>query len=232
MIPYLRKSRVLEFINQHEVAYIEDLAQKFSVSASTVRRDLIELEKEGYISMLRGGAVKLAKGEYDAPVVRKKLINPEVKELIAQKAAQLVDDGDTIYIDSGTTPGAMFKYLRDKNLTIVTSGLPDVEEIQKGKYTVLFLGGDLLPELESVVGTLTEKLLSDMYFEKAFIGTNAFSEEHGVFTFDVREARKKQLVKEHSDKVFLLADKSKAGKKAFSKVFELNECVLITEDSP
>lgn len=231
MIPYLRKSNILEYINRHEVVYMEDLAKEFSVSVSTVRRDLGELEQEGYISMLRGGAVKVAKTEYDAPVVRKKLLNREVKETIAKKAAALVDDGDTIYIDSGTTTSAMFKYLRNKTATIVTSGLPDTEEIQKGKYNVLFLGGDLLPELESVVGTLTEKLLSDMYFEKAFIGTNAYSDEFGVFTFDVREARKKQLVKEHSDTVYLLADTSKAGKKAFSKVFELGECILINEQN-
>jgi len=229
MIPYLRKTNILEYINEHEVAYIEEMSKEFNVSISTVRRDLNELEAEGRISLLRGGAVKVAREEYDAPVIRKKLINREVKDIIAQKAAELVDDGDTVYIDSGTTPGAMFKYLRNKSITIVTSGLPDVEEIQKGKCNVIFLGGELIPELESMVGTLTEKLLAGMYFEKAFIGANAYSEEHGVFTFDVREARKKEIVKDHSQKVYLLADTSKAGKTAFSKVFDMSECILIDE---
>lgn len=231
MIPYMRKAKLLEYINNREVAYVDEMVKEFDVSASTVRRDLNELEEEGRIALLRGGAARVAKEAYDEPVVKKKLFNREVKDIIAKKAAALVNDGDTIYIDSGTTVGAMYKYLRKKKVTIVTSGMPDMQEIKQGKYEVIFLGGALIPELESVVGTLTEKLISGMFFEKAFLGANAYSEEHGVFTFDLREARKKELVKEHAKEAYLLADTTKADKVAFSKAFDLSECILIDENS-
>jgi len=229
MIPYLRKSQLLDYINERGVAYISELSEKFQVSLSTVRRDLSELELEGKVSLLRGGAARLTNEVHDESVSRKRLINKDFKETIAKKAAALVSVGDTIYIDSGTTTGAMFKYLRSKKVTIVTSALPDIDEVRKGKYNVIFLGGELLPELESVVGTLTEKLLSGIYFEKAFIGASAYCELQGVFTFDVREARKKELVKEHSKEVYLLADTTKANKIAFCKAFDLSECTLIDE---
>ena len=231
MIPYLRKAKFLEYINEREVVYIKELSEKFEVSLSTVRRDLNELELEGSVSLLRGGAAKLSKEVHDESVTRKRLINKDIKDAIARKAAALVSEGDTIYVDSGTTTGAMLKYLRNKKVTIVTSALPDLDEVRKGKYNIIFLGGELLPELESVVGTLTEKLLSGIYFEKAFIGASAYCETQGVFTFDVREARKKELVKEHSQEVYLLADTTKANKIAFCKAFEFSESTLIDENT-
>ncbi len=229
MIPYVRKQMILDYLKTHEVALQKEIADYCSSSVSTIRRDLLALTKEGQVVMLNGGAVKaLAPQDFDQPVERKRLEHIEAKEIIAQKASALVANGDVIYIDSGTTPIMMLKYLKARNLTIVTSSVVFPREQTSPDWKVIFLGGELLANLESVVGTLTEKQLLSMYFDKAFVGANGYTKD-GVFTYDIREARKKEIVKEQSKVTYLLADTSKDNKRCFARAFSLNECILITE---
>ena len=86
-----------------------------------MRRDVAALEQEGSVIVMRGGAVKYKGEDFDEPVVKKKLIHSEEKEIIARKAAALVEDGDCVYVDSGTTTVGMLKYLQGKRITIVSS---------------------------------------------------------------------------------------------------------------
>jgi DeoR family fructose operon transcriptional repressor len=231
MVPDLRKKEILNHIAQKDVAYMKDLADELGISLSTIRRDLQDLQNEGEIVIMRGGAARVIHRDFDEPVIRKKLINSEAKEIIAKKAADLVEDGDCIYVDSGTTTVAMLKYLSGKNITIVSSSTQLMEYMPiKGSKCIL-LGGEVRDDLESVFGSLTEKMISNMHFDKAFIGANGYIEDGGIYTYDPREARKKEIVKDYSKVTYALMDTSKKNKYAFSKVFDLNECVLITEQN-
>lgn len=208
---------------------MQEIAGELGISLSTVRRDLKALELEGEIIILRGGAVKIKKGDFDEPVARKKLINSEAKEKIAQKAAALVEPGDFIYIDSGTTTVSMLKYLGDKDITIVSSSTQLIDYLPIKGATCILLGGEVRDDLESVYGVLTEKMITEMYFDKAFIGANGYFEDGGIYTYDPREARKKEIVKSFSKTTYALMDSSKKNKHAFIKVFDTSECILITE---
>lgn len=229
MIPDVRKKKILEYMAEKDVVYISDLAEELEFSLSTIRRDLKSLEQDGDVVLLRGGAARVRSQGYDEPVVKKKLINSEAKEIIARKAAELIEDGDCIYVDSGTTTAALLKYLSGKNITIVSSStqLMDYMPIKGAKC--ILLGGEVRDDLESVYGALTEKMIASMYFDKAFIGANGYMEDGGVYTYDHREARKKEIVKEYAKETYLLMDTTKKNKYAFAKVFDLDECTLITE---
>lgn len=96
MVPDLRRQQLLKEIEKNDVTYMKNLSEELDISLSTIRRDLKELENQGEIIIMRGGAVRMKNGDYDEPVVRKKLINSEAKETIARKAAALVKDGDFI----------------------------------------------------------------------------------------------------------------------------------------
>ena len=230
MVPDLRKKELLKHIAEKDVAYMKDLQVELGISLSTIRRDLQALSDDGEIIIMRGGAVKVKHGDFDEPVVRKKLIHSEAKEIIAKKAAALVQDGDCIYVDSGTTTVAMLKYLSGKNITIVCSSTQLMENMPIKGANCILLGGEVRDDLESVLGSLTEKMIMGMHFDKSFIGANGYIQDGGVYTYDIREARKKEIVKEYSKTTYVLADTSKKNKFAFSKVFELSECVLITEE--
>ena len=145
-------------------------------------------------------------------------------------AAALVEDGDCVYVDSGTTTVGMLKYLQGKRITIVSSSTELLDNLPIKNAKCILLGGEVRDDLESVLGALTEKMISDMYFDKAFIGANGYIPDGGIYTYDDREARKKVIVKDHSKVVYVLMDTSKKNKYAFSKVFELGEAILITEE--
>jgi len=230
MVPDLRRESIVNYISKRDVAYMNDLTAELGISLSTIRRDLQVLQKEGEVIIMRGGAVRVKQGDFDEPVVKKKLLNSEAKETIAQKAAELVKDGEYIYIDSGTTTVAMLKYLHGKNITIVSSSTQLIENMPIKGAKCILLGGEVRDDLESVFGAVTEKMISTMYFDKAFIGGNGYVEDGGVYTYDMNEARKKEVVKDHSRVAYVLMDTSKKNKYAFSKVFDLSECILITEE--
>ncbi|MGF7018466.1 DeoR family fructose operon transcriptional repressor [Lachnospiraceae bacterium PF1-21] len=230
MVPDLRRENIVSYISQRDVTYMKDLAEELGISLSTIRRDLLTLQNEGEVIIMRGGAVRIKQGDYDEPVVRKKLLNSEAKETIAKKAAALVEDGDCIYIDSGTTTVAMLKYLDGKNLTIVSSSTELIENMPIKGAKCILLGGEVRDDLESVFGAITEKIISTMYFDKAFVGGNGYIEDGGVYTYDANEARKKEMVKEYSHVTYALMDTSKKNKHAFSKAFDLSDVILITEE--
>ncbi|WP_343208779.1 DeoR/GlpR family DNA-binding transcription regulator [Anaerolentibacter hominis] len=230
MIPYVRREQILSLIDNREVVYMEELAEKLNVSVSTVRRDLLLMAEEGQVVVLRGGAVRRLTENQDMPVIHKKKIQVDAKRRIAEKAASLVKDGEVIYLDSGTTTVEMFNYLQDKKVMVVTSAVPDCKKMaQYEQMKVIFLGGELIAGLESVVGSITEKLITSMYFDKAFLGCSGYGREIGICTYDTREARKKELVNKQAKEVFILADTSKENKKCFCKVFEWEDCKIINE---
>ena len=168
MVPELRKEEILKSIKKRDISYIKDLAAELNISLSTVRRDVAALEQEGSVIVMRGGAVKYKAEDFDEPVVKKKLIHSEEKEIIARKAAALVEDGDCVYVDSGTTTVGMLKYLQGKRITIVSSSTELLDNLPVKNAKCILLGGEVRDDLESVLGALTEKMISDMYFDKAF----------------------------------------------------------------
>ena len=238
MVPELRQEAILESVRSRDISYIKDLAEELNISLSTIRRDIAALEEAGTVISMRGGAVKPVIAEEpapatvteEAPVVKKRLIRSAEKDLIAKKAAALVSDGDVIYIDSGTTCSCMFQYLSTKDIIIVTSNYEVLDFMPMQKAKVIMLGGEISNDLHSINGPLTEKSIADMHFNKAFIGANGYIPDGGVFTHTEREARKKVLVKEHSDKNYLLMDTSKKNQYAFQKLFNVRDVELITEE--
>jgi DeoR family fructose operon transcriptional repressor len=238
MVPELRQEAILASVRSRDISYIKDLAEELNIPLSTIRRDIAALEEAGTVISMRGGAVKPVIAEEpapaavteEAPVVKKRLIRSAEKDLIAKKAAALVSDGDVIYIDSGTTCSCMFQYLTTKDIIIVTSNYEVLDFMPMQKAKVIMLGGEISNDLHSINGPLTEKSIADMHFNKAFIGANGYIPDGGVFTHTEREARKKVLVKEHSDKNYLLMDTSKKNQYAFQKLFNVRDVELITEE--
>lgn len=231
MIPYVRRKRILELLSQNEIMTIEALQKHLEPSSfSTIRRDLLLMQAENHVQMLRGGSVKLASAdEVDLPAAEKVRINTDSKERIARCAANLVQNGETIYIDSGTTAALMMHHLREKEITIVTSSTYILSDFMHCRGSLILLGGELNKSLASVSGPTTDRQLGEMFFDRAFIGVSGFSLHGGVSTYDMREASKKQIARANAQLTYVLADSSKAGKNTMCKAFSLADCILITD---
>ncbi|MEH7442681.1 DeoR/GlpR family DNA-binding transcription regulator [Bacillus sp. JJ1122] len=230
MIPYVRREKIMDELENKQIMYIEDFLKIFDgVSESTIRRDLKTLEDENYIVLLRGGAVKLKLDAYEIPVGTKKLLYKEDKEKIAKYAASLIEDEEVIYIDSGTTCSAMVKYIKAKGIRVVTSNIQVLNEINgNGIESCIIVGGEVNKSLDSISGPLTDAALKSMNFDRSFLGTSGFGLEVGINTPDFREASKKTIANTNSRQCYVLADSSKFNKSTLCKAFELKDCTLIT----
>lgn len=228
MIPFERRRLITELLVSSDVAYIAELAAATGASDSTVRRDIDELVREGEVVALRGGAVRLSRRPSELPTAVKALKNKTEKTAIAAAAARHVDDGDTIYVDAGTTALQMVPYLAGLHLQIVTSNTQLLTLVPDPGIRVTVLAGDYLAETGSIVGSLTEDLLRRMFFDKAFIGASAVSARSGVSTLDVREAMKKQIVHANSDESFVLVDHTKLGNSSVHQAITLSETTIVT----
>lgn len=230
MIPYERRQKILSIIESKELVKIEELQKIFSdISSSTLRRDLKELENNRKIESLSGGAVKAISTKGEIPISTRNNLNSKEKEKIAQLAANLINDGDTIYLDSGSTCSILFQKILWKNITIYTSNT-DVFSVRDNIIAkVIILGGKYNPMNSSVYGSLTESILKDLYFNKSFLGANGIDEKLGVTTPTIEEANKKRLVKEHSDQVYLVCDSSKFHNLSNVKAFDLEDVIIISD---
>jgi DeoR family fructose operon transcriptional repressor len=230
MIPYERKKRILDKLAQQEVVNLEEFGAILGdISVSTIRRDLRLLEAEGDIVILRGGAARLKSGSYDSPVSSRQIFQVREKEIIAKKAADLVKNGEIIYIDSGSTTLRMIKHLRGKDITVVTTNAIVISEITDVDFKCIVVGGELLPDTGSLVGPIADNTLRDMFFDKSFIGATGFDLEAGINTPNENERNKKRIIKNNSSETFVLVDSSKEGIKTLCRIFNWDECTIITD---
>jgi DeoR family transcriptional regulator, fructose operon transcriptional repressor len=230
MIPYERRNKILNLLSKKGIINLEEFCTALNtVSESTIRRDLRILEKEGMVENLRGGATKLLNSSFDTPIYSRKILHVDEKEKIAKTAAALVQNGDMIYLDVGTTVIRMVKYLKHKKISIVTTDASIIQELGDTDLTCILVGGEIIPNTASLVGPMTDTLLKELFFDKAFLGTYGFDLKAGFSSPDIRESTKKKIVKENSNQVYILADSSKEGKRSLAKSFDLGECTLITD---
>ncbi len=158
----------------------------------------------------------------------KALINKDAKRTIAAEAAKLVQDGDVIYVDSGTTTLQLLPYLKSVRVKIVTSNTSVLGMPEATLGRIILLGGDYLPDL-GLIRPMMERELADLYFDKASSWSQRVQPESGISTFDMREATKKRLAHERSRESYVLLDQTKFGKSAFCKALELDQSTIITD---
>ncbi|MCP1308785.1 DeoR/GlpR family DNA-binding transcription regulator [Paenibacillus tyrfis] len=220
-----RQQKIADYVQTRERASVQELAQQFQVSESTVRRDLKILEESSQLRRTHGGAVALVNDNSEPPFMEKEDSYRVQKEAIAKAAAAMIQEGDTIVLDSGTTTYYLAKELKAfKQLTVVTNSVMAAQELLTHPGVDLVLtGGSLRHETLAMVGPLTEKALKAVYVDKAFLATNGLDPVIGLTTPNILEASAKQSILRSAKQVILLADHSKFGKVSFAKVAELPE---------
>ncbi|WP_282199777.1 DeoR/GlpR family DNA-binding transcription regulator [Collibacillus ludicampi] len=226
-----RKMMILKYIQQHSRASVQELSRVLNVSESTVRRDLKELEDEKMLHRTHGGAVSLQGVNFEPTFMEKGVKYQREKVAIAKKAAELIDDGDTILLDSGTTTFHLLSELhRFSELTIVTNCPLFVEYIQdRPTIELIVVGGIYRRGTAALVGPITEQLIRSVKVDKAFIGMNGIDLHDGLTTPNIMEASTKRQMIKSAKQVILLTDHSKVGKVSFAKVAEISDidiCVI------
>ncbi len=231
-----RIEEIADVLNKRGKLTLEQLSEYFpTVSQMTLRRDLFQLEEEGRIIRIRGGAmsVKEVQKTSGEPYTKKTTIHTDEKIEIAQKAAALVDEGSSIFVDGGTTALYFAKELPDIHCNVFTNGIAVAQELaQKKNVVVNLLGGLLMKDNLSTASSLSSIYFQDTNFELAIISATAFTPENGFSCNAQAEADLLKLVRKKAKFLYMMLDSSKIGKimpYTFARPQDIN--VLITDES-
>ena len=219
-----------------EDGYIQaaDLAAVLHVSTATIRRDLVQLQQEGFCTRTRGGAVRSSQGTtLELPYVLKKQQNMAEKEAIAREAVKLIEDGDTLILDSGSTTYALACLMTEKQrLTIVTNDLQIAVLLANNPAVHLVCtGGIARPQVFTLQGTEVADFIKTLRVDKTFLGADAIHEDGSIGNVNIEEVAIKQAMIRSASSVILLADSSKFTVKGFAEVGTLKEVDFLITDS-
>jgi DeoR family fructose operon transcriptional repressor len=226
-----RHKLIIDKLKEKGIVKINDLIELTNTSESTLRRDLTFLESLNALKRVHGGAT-LLKGRFNEPSYNDKLVqNIEEKISIAKYAASLINDGDSIYLDAGTTTLEMINYIDKKNIAVVTNGLKHIDALVERGIEAYILGGRIRLKTKAIIGIDALRSLEKFRFDRAFMGINGVHLEYGYTTPDSEEAALKESAIRLSKEPYILADESKFGEVAFIKVCDLSKAAIITNTS-
>lgn len=229
MLTEERHRLILEILKEKGIVKINELVEMTDTSESTIRRDLTYLENANALKRVHGGAT-LIKGRFIEPSYSEKQVhNIHEKSIIAKYAADLIENGDCIYLDAGTTTFEMIRNIDKKDIVVVTNGLKHIDALVEKKVSAYILGGRVKGKTKAVIGADSLKSLQKFRFDKCFIGINGIHPDYGFTTPDSEEAVLKENAMDISREAFILADESKFGEVAFVKVADLNRATIITD---
>lgn len=227
-----RHHRIIEIVNAKGYESVSNLCKDLKVSAVTIRKDLKLLEKNNKLYRTHGGASNTNPFTIDRPVNEKEGLQAEEKKSIAKKAAQYIESNDSIIIASGTTMLALAREIvSTQKVTVITSALQVAGELIKHPgVDILQLGGLIRKSSSSVVGSYAEDILKDFYCTKLFLGVDGIDFEFGITTSNSMEAQLNKKMMSVAQKVIVLSDHTKFGKRGFSRICGLDEIDEIITD--
>lgn len=234
MIANIRRNKICDLLKKHQAVNTTDLAEKLGVSVETIRKDLLALENEAKLVRVHGGAmIKAANKPYMKLSKRMESMQNEKAE-VAALAAKLVNNGDVIAIDSGSTAVELIGALMDRleDLTIVTHSADVFQRACDYKeFKIILCGGYYLKEENAFYGDFAEDMLDNLRVSKSFVFPSALSIEHGICDNETKLAKMQKKLIAVADEIIILADSSKYGRSALVKVADMKPDYTYVTDS-
>jgi DeoR/GlpR family transcriptional regulator of sugar metabolism len=208
-----RRELIIEELRRQDEVTVSRLSDALGVSDVTIRKDLQQLEDQGYLTRVRGGAVFSGRGQLELRFAARQQLALEEKRRLAARAAQFVRPGSTVFLDGSTTVFQMTRLLRHvQGLTVITNGLYAALELSFApEITTIVVGGILRKQSSSLVDLLTPELLRRLHVDVAFVSCRGFTAEHGLMESDLREAQLKRSLAQAAQQTVALVDHSKFG---------------------
>jgi DeoR family fructose operon transcriptional repressor len=230
-----RKMKIVEFIERHQKATVAELCGHFGMSSATIRNDLRDLEAAKLIIRTHGGAMVKTKTGLELTAVQREDQHIDAKRRIARVALDMIEDGDTIILDTGTTTLEIARLLGERrDVTVVTNDLQIATILENlTETTVVFMGGIVRRKFHCTVftGDARAQVMSGLVVDKAFMGTNGLSLKRGATTPDIGMAQTKKLMISMASSVVVVCDVSKLGRDSFAQFASLEQMHTVILDS-
>ena len=227
-----RWEEIINFIEENGNVTVEEIAEKLKISPATARRDIVKIHEKGLISRTRGGA---APGPYlraGQTIAESRKVNPEEKEIIGKAASKLVKNGDVIMVDGGFTTYQAVRYIEARPLTVVTTSVDVVQALaRRDDVKLVVVGGELNMLVGATAGPAAEQQILGLMADKAILGADALSPEHGLSCSGPLIAQNKKAMIARSREIIVLADHTKLGVVALYNVVQPDKInILVTSD--
>lgn len=212
MIPSLRQQKLMDLLQQEKkVFFLTELVEQLHISESTLRRDLKLLSAQGRIKVLRGGGVCVNQGNVELDIESKLHVALEEKRKIARFAAELVQEGDTLFLDPSSICYLMLDYLVNKRVTVVTNSCANVTRMLHLGIPCIMIGGQTKKGTFACIGSMAEEMMRRLWFNRCFLGAGGITPQYGITNHDPAECAIKHLAIEHSGETVFLINAAKAG---------------------
>jgi DeoR family transcriptional regulator of aga operon len=228
-----RRRSILDLLAQEGRVLVKNLAARYDTSQVTIRKDLEVLHSQGLVYRTHGGALPIPTGALRDPSLREKeKLHRREKQLIGAAAARLVQEGESIILDSGTTTTAIARALREfRNLTVITNAVNIAAELAGTAIEVILTGGILREKSFSLVGPLAEETLRRLRADLVFLGVDGFDVHFGLTTPNLLEASVNRVMVEIAKRVVVVCDSSKFGRRSLSLIAPISSVHQTVTDS-
>jgi DeoR/GlpR family transcriptional regulator of sugar metabolism len=229
-----RQSKILDFLNTHHRADVDELAASLGVTGATIRRDLVSLERQGLAYRAHGGALRREQSSvWQTSTLKERMVqHQEAKMRIAQFVTQLIHDGESVMIDGGSTTILVAQTLSLKKNLLVVTNAPAIGElmIESNDHKVILTGGEFFKETHALIGSAAEHSLKQYRTDKAIIGVSGILVGEGCFSAIPQEAEIKRLMSINSGETIVVADSSKIGTRAFCFICDFSRVNKLVTD--
>lgn len=233
MFPAERRSKIIELLEEKKILKLDDLTKELDISMETLRRDVQQLVKNNNVKKIYGG-IELIESELGESLIDQRLNkNLSQKKKIAKTAQSYVMDGDTIFLDSGSTTLQLAKELKHKkNLTVITNSIPIMLEFVDTSIEVICIGGKMRHSEQSIISFDFLFNFDKLNINRAFICTSGITIDKGISDYNLNEAQTRRAIMEISKQVIVVSDASKFNKDVTVKVCDIHDIdILITDDT-
>ncbi len=232
MLAIERRNEILTLLQKEQRVLVSELARQYDVTEETIRRDLEKLEHDGFVKKTYGGAVLNRNTSVDLPLRIREKTNCQLKQKVAEYAASLIEEGDSIMLDASSTSLMIARKIKQiRKLTVITNAVEVVIELSQNEgITVISTGGTLKNSSLSFVGRNTEEFLSRYHVDMSFISCKGVDMEHGIMESNELEAGVKLRMDESAKQTVFVIDSSKFNKVSFVKVMDFKKGDIIVSD--
>lgn len=228
-----RQKQILSLLGKQGRLSVAEIVEQFAISEATARRDLESLTSQGKAQRVHGGAIAIEQAPPEQPILQREGEQAEEKSAIGRAAADLIHDGETVFLGSGTTVLETARHLRERrNLTVVTNSLPVLNALAGLKdITVVSLGGQLRESELSFIGHITEQALAELHVGKVVIGTRGLSLEHGLTNDYLPETLTDRAILKIGREVIVAADHTKINRVSTALLAPLSSMTTFVTDA-
>jgi DeoR/GlpR family transcriptional regulator of sugar metabolism len=234
MLSEERRRAILDLLDTKGTVSVAELGSRFDVSEMTVRRDLDDLDNRGLLQRVHGGAVSALGRSYEPAFLKRSSLFQSEKARIGKAAVELINNGDSIALDVGTTTLEIARQLGDKrDLTIITPSLRIANQLAETNGLRLILSGGIIrPGELSMVGEVAEEAFQRFYVDKLFMGVGGIDIEAGLTEYNLEDAAVKKAMLRAAKEIIVVADASKFSRVSFAVIAPINVASrIITDDS-